>query len=182
MPKKRLFVGTLTSVAGLESVKRFIDSLGIIGKWVEKENLHFTYRFLGDVDEERIPSILSMLKGRLKGVKAPFVEYKGLGVFPSLRSPRVLWVGMNSEALYEVKKRVDMALLPFGFPLEERFTPHLTLLRIKKMKHQTKFKNYLFKMKEHLFERKLEAKVCLIESKLTSQGPIYSVLEEIVLD
>ncbi|TCK04533.1 RNA 2',3'-cyclic phosphodiesterase [Phorcysia thermohydrogeniphila] len=182
MPKKRLFIGTLTFVSGLEAVREVIDSLGITGKWVERENIHFTYRFLGDVDEEKIPSIASMLKGKLRGVRAPLVEYKGLGVFPSLRSPRVLWVGMNSEALYEVKRKVDMALLPFGFPLEERFTPHLTLLRIKKLRHQTKFKNYLFKMREHLFERKLEAKVCLIESKLTPQGPIYSVLEEILLD
>ncbi|RUM43442.1 MAG: RNA 2',3'-cyclic phosphodiesterase [Desulfurobacterium sp.] len=182
MPKKRLFVGTLTSVVGLEEVREFIDSLGIVGKWVEKENLHFTYRFLGDVEEEKIKGIAGMLRGRLKGVRAPTVEYRGLGVFPSLRSPRVLWVGVESETIYEVKRRVDMALLPFGFPPEEGFTPHLTLLRIKKMRHQTRFKNYIFKMREHLFERKVEAKVCLIESKLTPRGPVYSVLEEILLD
>ena len=182
MPKKRLFVGTLTVVSGLDAVRKAIDSMGIIGKWVEEENIHFTYRFLGDVEEERIPSIAKMLKGKLKGVKAPVVEYKGLGVFPSLRSPRVLWVGMESEDLQEVKRRVDLALMPFGFPPEDNFTPHLTLLRIKKLRHFTRFRNYLFQMKDHFFERKVESRLCLIESRLTPEGPIYSVLEEVVLD
>jgi 2'-5' RNA ligase len=182
MPKKRLFIGTLTEVKGIEEVKSQIELLKIVGKWVEKENLHFTYRFLGDVEEEKIPQISTMLRGKLKGVKAPKISYKGLGVFPSLKSPRVLWIGIESDSIDEVKRRVDQALLPFGFPMEEKFVPHLTLLRIKKMRHTTKFKQYVFKMKEHLFEEKIESKVCIIESKLTSKRPIYKVLEEINLD
>ena len=182
MAKKRLFVGTLTSVSGIEIVREKIESLRISGKWVEKENTHFTYRFLGDVEEEKISQIGQMLRNRLKGVKAPVISYRGLGVFPNLKFPRVLWVGMESERIEEVKRRIDQALMPFGFPIEENFKPHLTLLRIKKLRHATKFKSYIFQMKEYLFDKKIEPKVCLIESKLTSEGPIYRVLEEIVLD
>ncbi|RUM41575.1 MAG: RNA 2',3'-cyclic phosphodiesterase, partial [Desulfurobacterium sp.] len=79
MAKKRLFVGTLTSVSGIEIVREKIESLKISGKWVEKKNIHFTYRFLGDVEEEKISQIGQMLRNRLKGVKAPVISYRGLG-------------------------------------------------------------------------------------------------------
>ncbi|WP_163327768.1 RNA 2',3'-cyclic phosphodiesterase [Desulfurobacterium thermolithotrophum] len=182
MAKKRLFIGTLTTVSGIETVKERIELLGILGKWVEKENIHFTYRFLGDIEEERIPQIKQMLKNKLKGTTAPMVTYKGLDVFPNLKSPRVLWIGMKSEEIEEVKRKIDQALMPFGFSPEKIFKPHLTLFRIKKLRHATKFKSYIFQMKEHFFDKKVEQKVCLIESKLTSKGPIYKVLEEIILD
>ena len=182
MKKKRLFVGTLVSIPGVFEVKRFISSIKVEGKWVEEENLHFTYRFLGEFEEERIPQLIKFLKQKLKGAGAPKVIYRGLGVFPSKERPRVLWVGVESEGIGEVKRRVDQALMPFGFPVEESFTPHVTLLRIKRMRHRGKFNSYLFKMKDFVFEEKVEPKVSLIESRLTEKGPIYSVLEEFSLD
>ena len=179
--KKRLFVGTLVSIPEFKEVKRFISSLKIEGKWVEEENLHFTYRFLGDVEEEKIPQIVGFLKQKLKGAPSPKVIYRGLGVFPNRERPRVLWVGVDSEGVKEVKSRVDRALMPFGFQVEENFTPHVTLLRIKKMRHRGKFSSYLFKMKEFVFAERVEPKVALIESRLTERGPVYSVVEEFCL-
>ncbi len=180
--KKRLFVGTFVSLPEFKEVKAFVSSLKVEGKWVEEENLHFTYRFLGDVEEEKIPQIVGFLKQKLKGAPQPKVLYKGLGVFPGKERPRVLWVGIESEGVEEIKRRVDTALVPFGFPVEESFTPHVTLLRIKKMRHRGKFNSYLFKMRNFIFAEKVEPKVALIESKLTERGPIYSVVEEFCLD
>lgn len=182
MKKKRLFLGTLVSIPKLLEVRKFISSIKVEGKWVEEENLHFTYRFLGDFEEEKIPQLVSFLRQKLKGARAPKVTYRGLGVFPDRERPRVLWVGVESEGIGEVKRRVDQALMPFGFPMEESFTPHVTLLRIKRMRHRGKFSSYLFKMKDFVFEERVEPKVSLIESKLTEKGPIYSVLEEFSLD
>ena len=180
--KKRLFMGTLVSILGIDHVKNFISSLGIEGKWVETENLHFTYRFIGDFEESKIGQLVTFLNQKLKGIQPPKVTYKGLGVFPNRDKPRVLWIGVESEGLQTVKKSIDQALMPFGFPPEEKFTPHVTLLRIKKMKHRTKFNSYLFKMKKHVFLERTEYSVVLIESKLTEKGPIYSVVEEFRLD
>lgn len=182
MAKKRLFIGTFTSVSGMEMVRETVESLGILGKWVEKENIHFTYRFLGNVKEENVSQIGRALKGKLKGLKAPTVEYRGLGVFPNFKFPKVLWIGVESKVVENLKRKVDQALLPFGFPLEQNFKPHVTLLRINKLRHAIKFKSYLFQMKDYHFDRKVERKVYLIESKLTREGPIYSVLEEVILD
>ncbi|WP_457679506.1 RNA 2',3'-cyclic phosphodiesterase [Thermovibrio sp.] len=175
--KKRLFVGTFTPV-NFKEVKRKVEELGVEGKWVEEENLHITFRFLGEVEEGKIPQISQMLRGKLKGASPFKVNYKGLGTFKRNGIERVLWIGIESEGIKEVKRRVDQALMPFGFPIEEGFIPHLTLLRIKKLKRRIKFRNYLYSMREHLFLTRVENRVCLIESSLTPKGPIYKVVEE----
>ncbi len=181
--KKRLFIGTLVPIAEeVESVIEAVSKLGIEGKWVEEKNLHFTYRFLGDIETEKIPSIVRFLRSKLSGKKAPTVRYRGLGVFPNFNRPRVLWVRVESEELLSIKEAVDSALQPFGFPKEENFLPHLTLLRIKKMRRRVKFKELLVKFRNHTFAERVESGVCLIESKLTREGPVYTVLEEFRLD
>ncbi|WP_456341971.1 RNA 2',3'-cyclic phosphodiesterase [Thermovibrio sp.] len=178
--KKRLFVGTFTPI-DFKEVKREVERLGVEGKWVEPENLHITFRFIGEVEEEKVPQIAKMLKGSLKGAPPFKVEYRGLGTFKRNGIERVLWVGIRSDEIREIKKRVDRALMPFGFAPEENFTPHLTLLRIKRLKRRIKFRNYVGSMKEYLFKEREERKVYLIESKLTPEGPIYKVVEEFEL-
>ncbi len=180
--KKRLFVGTLTDIEQVSDIRKEVEALGIEGKWVEKENLHFTYRFLGSVEEDRISQIAGMLRLRLKGASAPTVTYRGLGVFPSLKAPKVLWIGLESDGLSDIKERIDKALAPFGFPPEGKFTPHLTLLRIKKMRRRTKFSRFIERMKDFTFKVEKEFVVSLIESRLTPEGPVYSVVEEFRLD
>ena len=176
---KRLFIGTKVKIKDFDAVKRKIEGLGIWGKWVEEENLHFTYRFLGNFEEEKLPSLFSLLKGKLRSCSAVKVEYKGLGYFERSGIPRILFVKVVSQDLERVKWAVDQALLPFGFPLEEKFTPHVTLLRIKRFRRRAKFKSYIKSMEEHTFGESLETKVTVFESKLTPKGPIYTSLEEI---
>jgi 2'-5' RNA ligase len=182
--KRRLFVGVLVPALKEKAreVKEEVSELQVEGKWVEPENLHFTLRFLGEVEEFKVSQIKQSLKLKLKGAKSVPVRYKGLGVFPNGERPRVLWIGVESEGLSEIKRRVDQALAPFGFTQEESYTPHVTLLRIKKLRRRTKFKQLLFKLKEELFLEQTETKVALIESKLSSRGPTYTVLEEFKLD
>ena len=145
-------------------------------------NLHITFRFLGDVEEEKITQISRMLKQKLQDAKVFKVVYVGLGIFEKKGKPAVLWVGVESEGIEELKKRIDSALMPFGFPPEDQFKPHVTLLRIKRLKRRTRFKSYLFKMREHVFVERVEKSVALVESRLTPQGPVYTPLEEFILD
>jgi len=180
--KKRLFVGIFTPL-DFEEVRREVEELGVVGKWVERENLHVTLRFIGEVEEEKVPQIARMLKGRLKGAPKVRLSYRGLGTFNRNGLPRVLWVGVEGEGLKEVKRRVDQALMPFGLPPEdeESYRPHITLLRIKKLRRRGKFSGILFRMREFDFGGKESSKVCLIESKLTPEGPVYEVVEEFPL-
>ncbi len=178
--KRRLFVGTFTPI-DFKEVKERVEGLGIEGKWVEPENLHLTFRFLGEVEEEKVRQIVQMLKGRLRGAPPFKVKYRGLGTFKKNGVERVLWIGVYSEEIGEVKRRVDQALMPFGFTPEENFTPHVTLLRIKRVRRRIKFRSYIHSMEEYLFCEREERRVCLVESKLTPQGPKYKVVEEFQL-
>jgi 2'-5' RNA ligase len=170
----RVFIGTITTVRGVWQIKEKVFSYGVEGKWVEKHNLHFTYRFLGELTDSVVSEIAESLKNSLKEVEAPEIVYKGLGVFNN----RVLWVGMESEGIFKVKKRIDSILAEFGFEEEKRFTPHLTLLRIKRLRDPHGFKRFVKSMENYVFERKKEKFVHFVESTLTRKGPIYRVIEK----
>lgn len=175
--KRRLFVGVFTPF-DFSFLKRELNHLGIEGKWVEEENLHLTFRFLGEVEEERISLICRSLSLKLKLARPLNLKCVGLGTFKKNGLDKVLWVGVKGEGLSLVKQKVDEALLPFGFQLEKDFKPHITLLRIKRLKRRGKFAQLLFKLREHFFGEKFINKIFLIESKLSQSGPTYTVLEE----
>ena len=110
-------------------------------QWVNPGSLHVTLKFLGDVEEASLETI----RGALSRVGASSSAFRvlagGLGVFPDLRAPRILWVGMHDEQergersesrLVRLAREVDRALTDAGFSPELRpFSPHLTLARIK---------------------------------------------------
>ena len=100
---------------------------------VALDNLHVTLKFLGDTSESQVPEICAIARHVVDGVAAMHVRLKGLGAFPSVRRPSVVWVGLDeAEALCRIVADLEQALAPLGFALENRaFQPHLTLLRIK---------------------------------------------------
>jgi 2'-5' RNA ligase len=103
-------------------------------QWVKPESVHLTLKFLGDIQEERIPEIATAL-ARVTDVYARCaVDVGGVGAFPDARAPRVLWVGLSSQAegITRLAAAVERALIELGFAPEPKpFNPHLTLARIK---------------------------------------------------
>jgi 2'-5' RNA ligase len=117
-----------------EEVKQGVADLGGSlpgGRWVPREQLHLTLRFIGEVDDESF----SAIRGALAEVRgAPFsMALRGIGHFPPGRHPRVLWVGLEGyEPLIELQQRVESALVTAGIvPEERRFSPHITIARLK---------------------------------------------------
>lgn len=107
---------------------------GVRMQWVRTDSIHLTLKFLGDIEESRVGGILQALEHAGRD-HAPFsVDVKGFGVFPDLRGPRVLWMGLSGETdrLIRLAGSIDAALTPLGFPVEQKpYTPHLTLARVK---------------------------------------------------
>jgi 2'-5' RNA ligase len=119
------------------------DIGGIIGRlrplsssirWVGSAGLHLTLKFLGSVEQERLPEIFAAVE-RVALTTAPFsFALAKMGGFPDLRRPRVLWIGIREgqEQLIELSEAVENALIPRGFPAERRpFSPPLTIGRVK---------------------------------------------------
>ena len=108
---------------------------GQAGKWVHPESIHLTLKFLGDVPATRIAEISEALKQACAG-HGPFdLSLEGLGCFPNLRRPRVIWAGVGGDVrtLRRLQQDVEEAMNRLGYAPEERdFSPHLTLARVER--------------------------------------------------
>lgn len=101
-------------------------------RWVAARNIHLTLKFLGDVSENNLTALFEMLT-REGGRHAPFeITVGGLGAFPSLSRPRVVWVGVSAPPdLAILQHSIDQESARLGYQSEERgFSPHLTLGRV----------------------------------------------------
>jgi 2'-5' RNA ligase len=100
-------------------------------RWVREEGLHLTLKFLGEVAAEREAELVAALGRAAAGARPLSLVVRGLGVFPDVRRPRVVWLGVEGEpALELLQHRVEQEFGPLGFPPEGRpFRPHLTLGR-----------------------------------------------------
>lgn len=104
-------------------------------RWVRSGGIHLTLKFLGDTPEGKVPAIQEALT--VVGRNAPpcTLIAQGLGCFPNLRRPRVLWVGVNEPTgrLEALQEAIEEAMTALGYrPERHGFTPHLTLGRVRR--------------------------------------------------
>lgn len=105
-------------------------------KWVRPESIHITLKFLGEVEEQRVNDIFNVLL-KYEGQKGVLqAEIKGVGFFPDLKHPRVIWIGLEEKPAYlaELASIIDSDLSKLGFEKEKRsFSPHLTIGRFRSL-------------------------------------------------
>lgn len=153
-------------------------------RWVPRENLHFTLKFLGSVPEEKVGPIMEGLKGPVHAVRRFSAAARGIGVFPGLGRPRVLWVGLESKALGQLALGVEQALEPLGFARERRsFQPHLTIGRWRDAgSSPAGLGGEIENWKEREFGAFWVEEVVLFQSVLKPAGAVYSALGVIPLE
>ena len=103
-------------------------------RWVRDEGLHLTLKFIGEQPETSLEPIASSLEGVAARHDALALGVGGLGAFPNLRAPRIVWVGVSNEPRLELLHHdVERACEALGIPVEGRaFRPHITLGRVKR--------------------------------------------------
>ena len=100
--------------------------------WTRPDNLHLTLQFLGSIEASCLPSLRERLQGALAPVASFEMQVGGIGAFPSVSRPQVLWVGLTSPEIGPLAAAVQRACAAEGFPPEQRkFRPHLTLGRVR---------------------------------------------------
>lgn len=162
---------------------RSIADRGI--KYSNKSNIHLTLKFLGnDVADEQAKSIADGVWQKLKksSVVIDPIIVQGVGGFPDIFFPRVLWVGIQENlSLVELHKIIDTVSAKNGILAEKRkFRPHLTIARVKsKIPHKltTNFKEN----RNTKFGEFTPISFNLIQSVLMPDGAVYTVLEEFKL-
>jgi RNA 2',3'-cyclic 3'-phosphodiesterase len=146
--------------------------------WERPEKLHLTLKFLGKTDDDQLERVKRAVGSAAASGNVLTLELAGTGVFPSARSPRILWLGLreSGDALKVLANRMETECETIGFPKENRpFSPHLTIGRVREPhrsrelaeKHAaSKFGPVAFVVNE----------VVVYKSELRPTGSIYSKL------
>jgi 2'-5' RNA ligase len=170
--------------AGAAALQDGLRTAGARLRWVHPNNLHFTLRFLGELPPAQVARAVVATRAAAGSV-APFsLTIGGLGAFPSFERPQVVWVGVTAgaDALEALARALDAALAHERFPAEDRpFRPHLTLGRARDDRRWGDVVRALQRYRDVVLgEERVEA-VTVMESRLTPEGPVYSVREQVTL-
>ncbi len=148
-------------------------------RWVGEDAIHITLKFLGEVADERAGPIAAAIGAAVREARRFSVALGGIGAFPDLTRPRVVWLGVERHpALELLANDVEKALSAFGFEPELRpFHPHLTLGRVEKHARPGAFRD-LGRLAAGIgYESAVPIEsVDLMRSTLAPRGASYTVL------
>ena len=159
----------------LVALQRDLAQLGGDVKLVEKQNLHFTVRFLGEITDEQAAEARTRL-GSLT-LNGGEVTVMGVGAFPTVTRPSVVWVGVALEdraLITQIAEVTIAALEGIGEKDERGFQPHLTLARVRSGRNREAISSFIRQNADRSFGRVRLNEIKLKSSVLTPKGPIYS--------
>ena len=138
------------------------------------KDYHLTLKFLGEISSTKLKRVRERLKTII--IKPFDLHLSKLGVFPDMKFIQVFWIGAEPEnKIKKLQERIDSKLIDI-FKRDKNFKGHITLGRVKKLNDRDKF---LDKIKQIQINGKFNVKnFYLIQSELTSSGPVYTILEK----
>lgn len=160
----------------LGRIQTKIRSTGIYAGWPSAQNFHLTLKFLGNIHEHTLPCIKTVLSETLAD-KARFnITFNRLGVFPHARHPKVIWIGPDktNPELLSLQRDIDSSLNQCRFAKEKRFSPHITLSRVRHHIKPDTLKKVLDIEPGAI--KMVVNQVHLIKSRLSPSGAIHSSL------
>lgn len=167
----------------LTQIQSYLKYAGADVKWVEKDNIHLTLKFLGEINDKKCEKVKSALAEIAKSAKSFEISLKDIGTFPQIDSPRVIWVGLDKGAKEstELALKIDEALSKIGFDKEPRpFAAHLTIGRVRSPENKEELKEKIQSYAKHDLTPHTQfiSSLILFQSTLTPKGSIYTKLYE----
>ena len=148
-------------------------------KWVSPDNFHVTLKFLGDVRRDKLSYVQAAIDDVAGTLPAFDLSIRGMGVFPTPKRPRVIWVGVEEgrEQLVALAHAVEDRLVRAGFEKDEKpFRSHITIGRVKEAKPVDGLVEGLEEIDtSELGVQRVES-ICLMQSVLRPGGPSYTPL------
>jgi len=174
----RVFVSVeISDEQVINAIMDFQSKIKIKAKAVQPKNLHFTLQFLGEISDEQVENV----RRAVRSIKfSSFtINFRGVGAFPNLRSPRIIWIGTDDDGnnLKELANKVENVMAPIGFTSDKPFKSHITIFRIKNKINNMNEELKKFELYE--FGSQQISEIKLKQSILTPQGPLYSDIEVI---
>jgi len=165
----------------LVQIQSHLKYSGADVKWVEKDNIHLTLKFLGEISEEKTEKIKTILDSIAKEAKPFEMTVKEIGAFPKIEYPRVIWVSLDKgrDESKILAEKIDEALSKIGFQKETRpFASHLTIGRVRSAKNKAALKEKMTSCELLSISPYSVSSVILFQSTLTPKGSIYAKLHE----
>lgn len=158
--------------AGLERLKRELPS----ARWVRADGLHITLKFLGEVAESSMTTLLPSLSELLAPLPAPLaVQLGGGGFFPHPQRARVAWLGGQAPGLERWAQAAELAAEQVGVRPEGRpFSLHVTLARLERPWPPAACQRFLRELSRWSLPPFQAQEVVLYESQLSPQGARYT--------
>ncbi len=161
------------------AIQNRLQKTGASVRWVKPKNVHLTLKFLGAIEPMQVEPILVEL-GRIAEQSMPFrLEVKGVGCFPNLRNPRVLWIGIEDREarVSKLQASVEDVLEGLGFAKEKRaFKSHLTFGRMKNPKGRGQLAEEMRQIGNRALGNIEVAEITFFQSQLHPDGAIYTPL------
>ena len=150
-------------------------------RWVNYEKMHLTLKFLGDISTENIPMVEKILSSEASKRQVMEIGIGGIGAFPKMRHPRVIWIGVEAPSeLFDLRRGIEDGVARLGYNYDKyEFTPHLTLGRISRKASATdvrKVGNVLHDYQVGFIGVARIDAVHLYKSDLNSDGAVYTKL------
>jgi len=158
---------------------------GLRLRWVRPQNLHLTLKFLGDILQADAGTVGQAIQRSGQGMEPLEMTIQGMGVFPGIKRPRVLWIGLGGqiELLRQLYARIEAELSDLGFDREKRgFTAHLTIARFKEAVAPQDLLQAFQELGVYEPRAFLADRLILYKSDLRPQGAIYTPLAEVRLN
>ena len=163
----------------LTQAQKLVLETGADLRLVAPQNIHVTIRFLGDISPGMVEKVYETMK---KIEFKPFtVQIRGMGVFPSLNFPRVVWAGMTNgvEQLRSIFTQLEPQIRTLGFQADAYgFSPHLTIARVRTAANKQNLAEFVTKKGDFEFGTIQANCLRLKRSQLSSKGPTYSTIKE----
>lgn len=148
-------------------------------KYVEPHNLHFTFKFFGEIDKEKSGEIVSAVETKVQNYSPFELSIKGVGIFPNPRYIRVVWLGVGDSGPFSrLQMALDEDFQKMGFKKERSYVPHLTMGRVRGAKNKDALLSRIDELKEVEIGRMRIEKLLLKESVLKPEGPVYTTVNE----
>lgn len=149
-------------------------------RWASAETLHVTLLFLGDVEDRHLSRLCREVETAVHTIPSFVVHIAGLGAFPDLRRPKVIWAGVRQghQQLQTVHQAIATRLIPAGlYQAENRpYTPHLTLGRVPPHVPTPELSRELLKRAHWEGGSTLIHQVVVFASQLHRHGPVHTPL------
>lgn len=155
----------------VDETKKKISDLKIDCKFVERENLHISLSFLGNVEDEDVVKIAAKMDALVKGYKKFVAKVGELKFIPSIKYVRVIAFDVydSEKVLQKVSSQIKSEI---GGDIKP---PHLTVCRLREGADKTKIRELEGTSMDEEFG---VGSINLFQSQLSSKGPVYTVLHE----